>query len=346
MEARWWRSLPGGAVRCELCPRHCQLRPGQRGFCFVRHNRDGRLHLDVEGPESGLQLDPVEKKPLFHFLPGSRVLSFGTSGCNLGCRHCQNWSLTRNRMLRRRRLRHTPRELATLARRGGAVGIACTYNDPVIWAEYAMAVAEACREQGLATVGVTAGVISAPARVRFFDAFDALNVDLKSFRGSFYRNLALGVRGTLRTVLDNLRWIRERGGSWLELTTLLIPGVNDSEREIRALSRWVRRELGAELPLHFTAFFPTHRLVDRPPTSLATLRRARAIASAEGLRHVYTGNRADPEGTETRCAGCGARLIRRDGYRLRSQRLDSEGRCPDCGRKLAGRYGGAPFRRS
>ncbi|RMH05209.1 MAG: AmmeMemoRadiSam system radical SAM enzyme [Planctomycetota bacterium] len=340
--ARWWRPLPDGRLACFLCPRRCRLRDGQRAFCFVRRRRGEEIVLDTYGRSTGFCVDPVEKKPLYHFLPGTPVLSFGTAGCNLGCRFCQNWTISRSRDTAALSEEASPATIAAAAAGLGCAAVAFTYNDPVVFAEYAIDTARACRAAGVATIGVTAGYVSTAARAEFFSAFDAVNVDLKAFQDRFYRRQALSGRGGLAEVLDSLRWLRRRGGCWLELTTLLIPGLNDTTTEIAALVDWVAGELGPETPLHFTAFHPDWKLRDRPPTPAAILRRARALARERGLRHVYTGNIHDPEGQSTFCAGCGCVLIEREGFRLLSWRLGPDGACPDCGKKLAGRFASRP----
>ncbi len=340
--ARWWRTLEDGRIECFLCPRRCRLRVGQRAFCFVRANQDGRLVLTTWGRSTGFCVDPIEKKPLCHFLPGTPVLSFGTAGCNLGCRFCQNWQTSRSREVDALCDRAGPETIAAAARRLGCASVAFTYNDPVVFAEYALDVAAACRAAGIRTVAVTAGYVAPEAREEFFAGMDAANVDLKAFRDDFYRRLCLAPEGALAAVLDTLAWIRHESRTWLEITTLLIPGANDDPEEIRAGCRWIVAELGPDVPLHFTAFHPDFRLQDHPGTPAATLRRAREIAHEEGLRFVYTGNVHDPEGQSTRCPGCGQLLVGRDGFEIRSWRLAPGGRCPDCRLVLPGVFGARP----
>ncbi|MBI4881049.1 MAG: AmmeMemoRadiSam system radical SAM enzyme [Planctomycetes bacterium] len=337
--ARFWRGLAGGKIACDLCPRRCVLGAGQRGFCFVRRNEGGRMELTTFGRSTGFCVDPIEKKPLNHFFPGTPILSFGTAGCNLGCRFCQNWSISRSRDVDALADAASPEEIAAAARELDCVSVAYTYNDPVIWAEYAIETARACRALGVRSVAVTNGYITREARGEFFSHMDAANVDLKAFSAEFYHRQALSGRGGLEDVLDTLVFLRRETSTWLEITTLLIPGLNDSEREIGAACEWIVRELGADVPLHFTAFHPDYRLCDRPPTPPATLRRAREIARAAGLHHVYTGNVHDPAGQSTCCPGCGETLIARDGYEIRAYRLDERGGCTRCGAVLAGRFG-------
>lgn len=315
------------------------MKEGQRGFCFVRGVQDGRVELTSYGRASGFCIDPIEKKPLSHFLPGTSVLSFGTAGCNLGCRFCQNHDISKAREMETLADEAAPRAIADAAARAGCRSVAYTYNDPVIFAEYAIDTALACRERGVASVAVSAGYITEKAREAFFSAMDAANIDLKAFTEDFYRKLTFS---ELAPVLDTLRWIQRESRVWLEITTLLIPGRNDSEAEIAELVEWVGAELGTEVPLHFTAFHPDFKMRDVPATPAATLRRARAQALAAGLRHVYTGNVHDPAGQSTYCAGCGALLIERDRYSLGRWGLDAEGSCTACGHRLAGRIEARP----
>ncbi|HRZ11720.1 MAG TPA: AmmeMemoRadiSam system radical SAM enzyme [Kiritimatiellia bacterium] len=339
--ARYGRKLPGGGVQCAVCPHQCRLKEGQRGLCFVRACQGGELVLTTYGRSSGFCADPIEKKPLNHFLPGTAVLSFGTAGCNLACRFCQNWHISKARGMDLLAERAGPEEIARAARRAGCRSVAFTYNDPVIFLEYAVDAAEACRREGIKTVAVTAGYIQGEARQEFFAAMDAANVDLKAFTDRFYREACGGDR---QTVLDTLVYLKRETRVWFEITTLLIPGENDSEEEVGALSRWVASELGSDVPLHFTAFYPAWKMTDRPPTPPATLRRARQQALQAGLRYVYTGNVRDPEGAATLCHACGNMLIGRDGYRLTAWGLEAGGRCRKCGTVCAGVFEERPGR--
>jgi pyruvate formate lyase activating enzyme len=322
-----------------VCPNNCLLAPGDRSHCRNKVNYDGTLYTLVYANPCTFHVDPVEKKPLFHFLPGSSVLSFGTAGCNLACAFCQNHEISKSREVETSAQRASPEAIARAASELGCASVAFTYNDPVIFYEYAIDVAEACRARGIKTVAVTAGSIKPGPRAEFFHAIDAANVDLKAFTDGFYwRRTA----SNLAPVLDTLKYLRRETDVWLEITTLLIPGENDSESEIDALTRWVVRELGDETPLHFSAFHPDYRMLDLPPTPKATLLRAREQGRANGLRHVYVGNVRDAEGEATDCVGCGAPLIRRDGYRLTHYALDANGACRSCGRYLAGQFAAAP----
>jgi pyruvate formate lyase activating enzyme len=336
---RHWSVLGDGRVQCDLCPRLCRLREGQRGLCFVRAREGGEIVLTTWGRSSGYCVDPIEKKPLNHFLPGTPVLSFGTAGCNLACRFCQNWDISKSREFDTLADAATPATIARAARELGCRSVAFTYNDPVVFHEYAIDVAVACREAGVKTVAVTAGYVMPAPRVELFRHIDAANVDLKAFTERFYKRVC---GGALAPVLETLVYLRRETGVWLELTTLLIPGENDSDAELDRMTRWVAEELGPDVPMHFTAFHPDWRMTDRPPTPPATLTRARRIARANGLRYAYTGNVHDSDGGSTWCHACGARLIERDWYLLGDWRLDGDGACNRCGTSCAGVFDGAP----
>ncbi len=337
--ARYWSLLDDGRVRCELCPRLCRLKDGQRGLCFVRQAEGGGMVLTTWGRSSGFCVDPVEKKPLNHFHPGTPILSFGTAGCNLACRFCQNWNISKSREVDTLADQATPAAIADAARRLGCSSVAFTYNDPVIFLEYAVDVAVACHAVGIETVAVTAGEILPAPLVELAAHLDAANVDLKAFTESFYQRQC---GGSLAPVLDTLRYLVHHTTVWVEITTLLIPGENDSDAELAELSAWVAAELGRDVPLHFTAFHPDFKLRDLPPTPAATLTRARSLALAAGLHHVYTGNVHDPAGGSTYCSNCGALLIGRDWYQLSAWNLDDAGRCRTCGHPCPGRFSGPP----
>jgi pyruvate formate lyase activating enzyme len=332
---RYWHLLEDGRIQCDLCPRFCRLREGQRGLCFVRARAGDQVVLTTYGRSSGFCVDPIEKKPLNHFLPGTPVLSFGTAGCNLACKFCQNWDISKSRQIDTLADRATPQRIASAAAELGAKSVAFTYNDPVIFLEYAVDVAAACRQQGIATVAVTAGEICSEPRAEFFAAMDAANVDLKAFTERFYRQVC---GGELAPVLDTLRYLAHETDVWFELTTLLIPGENDSQAELNEMTRWVVAELGPHVPMHFTAFHPDYKMLETPSTPASTLTRARHIAMANGVRYAYTGNVRDLEGGSTLCHGCGERLIGRDGYHLTTWRLTAAGHCPTCGTPCAGRF--------
>jgi pyruvate formate lyase activating enzyme len=336
---RYWHALADGRLQCDLCPRECRLHEGQRGLCFVRARESDRIVLTTYGRSSGFCLDPIEKKPLNHFLPGTAVLSFGTAGCNLTCKFCQNWDISKARADDRLQSQASPEAIARAAVESGARSVAFTYNDPVIFLEYAVDVAAACREAGVKTVAVTAGYIGDGARPEFFSAMDAANIDLKGFTENFYRKLCTG---SLDAVLDTLRYVKHETKTWLEITTLLIPGENDSSQEVAALSDWVMAALGPDVPLHFTAFHPDWKMRDTPPTPPSTLTRAQSIARSAGLRYVYTGNVHDEAGQSTYCCSCGERLIGRDWYTITDWRLDGQACCPSCGALCPGMFDASP----
>ena len=332
---RWWHRLEDGRIQCDLCPRDCRLHEGQRGLCFVRQRSRDAMVLTTYGRSSGFCIDPIEKKPLNHFHPGSSVFSFGTAGCNLACKFCQNWDISKSREMDRLMDQASPGRIAEVAAAAGCKSVAFTYNDPVIFAEYAMDCADACHELGLKSVAVTAGYIGPEARREFYAKMDAANVDLKGFTEKFYFEQT---GAHLAPVLDTLQYLKHETACWLEITTLLIPGHNDSSEEIEAQSRWIMDHLGPDVPLHFTAFHPDYKMTDVAPTPKATLRRAREIARAQGLRYVYTGNVHDSDGGTTFCPGCRKPLIVRDWYEIERCELDERGVCPHCATPVAGRF--------
>ncbi len=332
---RYWHWHADGRMQCDLCPRDCKLHEGQRGACFVRARQGEQMVLTTYGRSSGFCIDPIEKKPLNHFYPGSSVLSFGTAGCNLACKFCQNWDISKSRDMDRLMDQASPDAIADAAQRHGCKSVAFTYNDPVIFAEYAMDVADACHARGIQTVAVTAGYMHAQARRDFYTKIDAANVDLKAFTDDFYFKLT---GSHLQPVLDTLVYLRHETDVWFEITTLLIPGRNDSDAEILALCRWVLQELGADVPVHFSAFHPDHKMMDVPATPKATLVRAREIGLQVGLHHVYTGNVHHQDGDTTSCPNCQATLIVRDWYQIRDYRLATNGACAHCGSAIAGRF--------
>jgi pyruvate formate lyase activating enzyme len=333
--ARYWHMIDDGRMQCDLCPRDCRLRDGQRGACFVRQRVGDQMVLTTYGRSSGFCIDPIEKKPLNHFYPGSSVFSFGTAGCNLACKFCQNWDISKSKDMDRLMDQASPAEIARAAAEGGCKSVAFTYNDPVIFAEYAMDVADACHERGVQTVAVTAGYMHDAARRDFYAKMDAANVDLKGFTDDFYVKLT---GATLRPVLDTLIYLKHETECWFEITTLLIPGKNDSAEEMEAMSKWIVRELGQDVPIHFTAFHPDYKLDDVGPTPAATLHRARDIALAEGIQYVYTGNVHDIEGGTTFCPGCNKPVIVRDWHRILAYSLTADGRCEHCGTAVKGRF--------
>jgi pyruvate formate lyase activating enzyme len=333
-----WHTLEDGRVQCDVCPRECRMHEGQRGLCFVRGVEGGEVKLYTYGRSSGFCVDPIEKKPLNHFLPGTSVLSFGTAGCNLACKFCQNWDMSKSREMDTLQDQATPEMLAAAARKLGCASVAYTYNDPVIFMEYAMDVADACREAGVKSVAVTAGYMSPTPRAEFYKHMDAANVDLKGFTERFYKKIC---GAELGAVLDTLQYLRHETSVWMELTTLLIPGENDSDTELDEMTRWIMDELGPDVPLHFTAFHPDWKMMDKPPTPPETLTRARNLAIANGLHYVYTGNVHDSAGSSTYCASCKKRVIERDWYQLGEWQLDAHGKCLHCGTQLPGVFDGA-----
>ena len=334
----YWHRLEDGRVQCDLCPRACRLREGQRGFCFVRACEGGEVVLTTYGRSSGFCVDPIEKKPLHHFLPGTAVLSFGTAGCNLACRFCQNWDISKSREVDTLADAASPEAIADAAEELDCASVAFTYNDPVIFLEYAVDVADACRARGIKSVAVTAGYISPGAREDFFRPMDAANVDLKGFTEEFYRKVTLS---HLQPVLDTLEWLARDGKVWVEVTNLIIPGLNDAEGETRALAAWIRDHMGRDVPLHLSAFHPDYKMLDVPRTPARTLSRAREIARDEGLRFVYTGNVRDPEGHTTFCPRCGASVIERDWFAVKRVRMKGDA-CAACGERIAGRFAAGP----
>jgi pyruvate formate lyase activating enzyme len=338
---RHWHALPDGKLQCDVCPRHCQLSEGQRGLCFVRAREADAVVLTTFGRSSGYCVDPIEKKPLAHFLPGTAVLSFGTAGCNLTCRFCQNWDISKSRDVDTLADAAPPETIARAAQQLGCRSVAFTYNDPVIFMEYAIETARACRALGVASVAVTAGYVCAEPRAELFAEIDAANVDLKGFDEEFYRTTC---GAHLQPVLETLEYLRHETRVWLEVTTLLIPGLNDSNALLHAMSEWMVTHLGPDVPWHFSAFHPDYRMQDRPRTPPATLSRAREIARGHGMRHVYTGNVHDPAGQSSLCHACGACVIERDGYELGAWRLDASGHCTRCGTQLPGVFDGPPGR--
>jgi pyruvate formate lyase activating enzyme len=334
--ARWWHRLDDGRIQCDLCPRDCKLHEGQRGQCFVRAREGDALVLTTYGRSSGFCVDPIEKKPLNHFYPGSSVLSFGTAGCNLACKFCQNWDISKSREMDTLADAASPERIAQAAVEMGAKSVAFTYNDPTIFAEYAMDIADACHAKGVQTVAVTAGYISPAPRREFYAKMDAANVDLKAFTDEFYFKLC---GAHLAPVLDTLVHLKHETSVWFEITTLLIPGKNDGDAELDALSKWVAKELGPDVPVHFTAFHPDYKMDDLPPTPPATLTRARRIARDNGLHYVYTGNVHDTDGGTTFCSHCDAAVIVRDWYRILEYRVTADGHCDACGHAIAGRFG-------
>ena len=332
--ARYWHQMPSGQLKCDLCPRACRFSEGQRGFCYVRKREGNQLINTTWGQPAGFQLDPIEKKPLNHFYPGSKVLSFGTPGCNLACKFCQNWDLSKAKEFERATDHASSADIARLAKDQGAKSVAMTYNDPVIYIEYAHEVGRACKEQGVKVVLVTAGYLNNEAHQELFEYVDAANIDLKAFSEGFYRGLC---KGSLKPVLNSLLFVREFTNVWLELTNLIIPKQNDDPKEIKAMCQWIYDYLGADTPLHFSAFHPDYQLITTPKTSLTTLHMAYEIAKEVGLNYVYLGNVHDQVGDATFCPNCGEIVIQRDWYKIQKNSLAGQS-CAKCSNIIAGHF--------
>ncbi len=336
---RYWHTLADGRVQCDLCPRKCRLHEGQQGLCFVRANHHDQVVLITYGRSSGYCVDSIEKKPLNHFLPGTPVLSFGTAGCDLACKFCQNWDISKSRQVDALADEASPGQIAAAATALRCRSVAYTYNDPVIFLEYAVDTAKACHELDIKSVAVTAGYVSEALRAEFFRHMDAANVDLKAFTERFYWKIT---GGHLQPVLDTLMYLKHETDVWFETTTLLIPGENDSVKELEDMTQWVVGHLGPDVPMHFTAFHPDWKMRDKPSTPTRTVARAREIALKNGVCYAYTGNVYDETGQSTCCHRCGELLIGRDGYVLSRWNLDEVGRCKQCGTPCAGVFAPQP----
>lgn len=332
--AKWWEQSDSGKLLCTLCPRYCKIGEGQAGFCFIRQNIDGKLYNLGYGRPTGFAIDPIEKKPLHHFYPGSEILSFGTAGCNLGCKFCQNWSMSKARLDDLNALHVSPEEVVDLAKKHNVPSIAYTYNDPTIFGEYVIDISKLAREEGISSVMVTAGYIDKAARKDVYKYIDAANVDLKAFSEVFYNKLTLS---HLNDVLETLLWLKNETDIWFEITTLLIPDENDSESEIKKMCEWILSNLGNSIPLHFTAFHPDFKMTDKQPTPQITINNARKIAISEGINFCYTGNVYDPDGQTTYCPNCKIKLIERNWHSVNSNIIINNG-CPSCKHKIAGRF--------
>lgn len=336
---KYWHSLDDGRIQCDVCPRACKLQEGKQGLCFVRARENNQIVLTTYGRSSGFCIDPIEKKPLNHFLPGTPVLSFGTAGCNLSCKFCQNWDISKSREVDTLADEASPKKIAQVAAQLGCKSVAFTYNDPVIFMEYAMDVADACHEKGIKAVAVTAGYMCAKPREEFYKHMDAANVDLKGFTENFYQKICVG---ELQPVLDTLVYLKKETKVWFEVTTLLIPGENDSPQEIDQMTTWYMKNLGPDVPLHFSAFHPDYKMLNKSNTSLEILNRSRDIAIKNGLRYVYTGNVHDEKGGSTYCHGCGEKIIGRDWYVMKAWNLTKDGKCKFCNTPCAGVFNGPP----
>ena len=339
--SRYWHLLNDGRIQCDLCPRFCKLHQDQRGLCFVRQNLDHQLVMTSYGRSSGFAIDPIEKKPLNHFLPGTPIFSFGTAGCNLACKFCQNWDISKSREMDTLMSKATPEAIAQAAIAYGCDSVAYTYNDPVVFHEYAIDTAQACRSLGIKSVAVSAGYQCAEPRAEFYQWMDAANIDLKAFSERFYHEIT---GSHLQPVLETLEYIKHETSTWLELTTLIIPGENDSEAELEAMTQWVVEHLGPEVPMHFTAFHPDWKMLDKPPTPVSSLLQARQIALKNGVHYAYVGNVHNKSADSTYCHGCGKLLIGRDWYQLSEWNLDKTGCCYACGERCAGVFNAKPGR--
>ena len=331
----YWHQIDENRVQCDLCPRYCQIPQGKRGLCYIRANENQKIVLTSYGRSSGFQIDPIEKKPLNHFYPGSHIFSFGTAGCNLTCKFCQNWDISKSRQMDSLMSQASPEQIALAAKNKNCLSVAYTYNDPIIFHEYAIDVAAACRELGLFSVAVTAGYICPEPRQEFFAHMDAVNVDLKAFSEDFYVKMT---GSHLQNVLETIKYIHDETNVWMEITTLLIPDLNDSEQEIHEMTDWIIENIGLDVPLHFSAFHPSYKVMDKPRTPLSTLLKARKIALSKGIRYVYTGNVHHVESDSTWCYQCGHLLIERDWYQLGKFGLSANGNCSQCGTACSGRF--------
>lgn len=339
VKTHFWHLLADGRVQCDLCPRFCKLHKEQRGLCFVRQNLDNEVVMTSYGRSSGFAIDPIEKKPLNHFLPGSSVLSFGTAGCNLACKFCQNSDISKSREMDILQSKAEPEAIAQAALYYGCDSVAYTYNDPVIFHEYAIDTALACKSRGIKSVAVSAGYVCTDARAEFYKYMDAANIDLKAFTENFYHKIA---GGHLQSVLETLQYIKHETSVWLEITTLLIPGENDSDAELESLTQWIVENLGSDVPLHFSAFHPSWKMMDTPATPIESLLRARQIALKNGIHYAYIGNVHDKSADSTYCHACGGLLIGRDWYELSDWNLNDSGCCIFCGEPCAGVFRAQP----
>ncbi|TFB13618.1 AmmeMemoRadiSam system radical SAM enzyme [Candidatus Marinimicrobia bacterium MT.SAG.4] len=329
---RWQRPANNNRVECTLCPRYCKIPEGKAGFCSIRKNIDGTIKNIAYGRPTGFAVDPIEKKPLFHFLPGTGVLSFGTAGCNLGCKFCQNWHISKVKIDEANSIEASPEQVVKIAIDNNCPTIAFTYNDPTIWAEYAMDISILAKEVGIKSVWVTAGYITKEARIDAYENVDAANVDLKAFSQEFYGKITLS---KLEPVLDTIKWLKNETDVWIEITNLIIPTLNDGDDEFKKMVDWITENLGEEVPLHFTAFHPDFKLKELPRTEASTLNRARKIALEAGLKYCYVGNVHDIGSSSTMCPNCESLLIERDWHSVLQNNIRN-GKCPSCGTQIPG----------
>jgi len=332
-ESDYYTKNSDGSMNCDICPRRCKfVKNGQRGFCFVRGRKDDKVGLMNYGQIVSIAIDPVEKKPLYHFLPNSKVLSFGTIGCNMGCLFCQNWEISKSKDESAMDIELSPDEIVKFAIEKKCESVAYTYNEPTIFFEYARDCAKKCREKGIKNIAVSAGYVNPKPRKEFYSLMDATNIDLKGFSEKFYKEI---VNAELKPVLDTLDYVKNKTDCWLEITNLLITGENDDDKMIRDMCKWIKKNLGAEVPLHFSAFYPCYKMLDVKPTPFSTVKKARDIAVAEGLKYVYTGNVDNEETSTTYCKKCGSPLIKRNYYRIKVEGLKKD-KCKKCGENVVG----------
>ena len=328
-------NLTNGNIQCAICPRKCSLKNGQKGFCHVRSNKDGNIVLDTYGYNTGLAIDPIEKKPLYQFYPTSGILSFGTLGCNMGCKFCQNWQTTKNKSNCKGGNKNSPEEIVQIAKNYNCKSVAFTYNDPIIFFEYALDTARLCHENGIKTVAVTSGFINPEPCKEFFGLMDAANIDLKGFSEEFY---AKNCMAKLQPVLDTIKYVSNETDCHVELTTLLIEGKNDSDEMLKSECEWIMQNIGDCVPLHFSAFFPNYKMRNIQSTDFSTLVRAYNIAKSYGIKYVYTGNLSNIQSSSTYCKNCGKPIIIRNGYQLLEYNLNHGGSCKFCGTICDGRF--------
>ncbi len=333
-DALWWHKTDRGKILCTLCPRYCEIGEGQPGFCYIRQNIDGKLYTLGYGKPTGFAIDPIEKKPLNHFLPASQILSFGTAGCNLGCKFCQNWSISKAKLDEINSLSASPEEVVNLAKKYSTPSIAFTYNDPTIFGEYVIDISKIAREENIKSVMVTAGYIDKKARKDVYRFIDAANVDLKGFTEEFYFKNTIS---HLNDVLNTLLWLKNETNVWIEITTLLIPDENDSDEEIKNECEWILNNVGENVPLHFTAFHPDFKMINKSATPHFTLLRAKKIANKLGINYCYVGNVNDTKNQSTYCVNCGSLLIERNWHQTKIISLDKD-KCKNCGNILTGIY--------
>lgn len=333
VEARYYKKLPDREIECLLCPRKCLLGDRERGFCGVRENKEGTYYTLVYGKACTIQVDPIEKKPFFHYHPKSRTLSLAAAGCNVNCKFCQNWELSQVRPEQVSHFDFPPKEVVATAHKYDCPVIAYTYTEPVVFYEYMVDTAKTARSSGLKNVVVTGGHINKEPLQELVEKVDAIKIDLKAFNQKFYSDY---VRGELKPVLEAIKTVAQ-SNVWLEIVYLVIPTLNDSQKEIKELSQWLMNEIGPDVPLHFSRFFPTYLLKNLPPTPVSTLERCRKIAQNEGIHYVYIGNVPGHEGENTYCPFCGKLLIQRRGFEIRQFNLQ-DGKCPQCQKNIPGEW--------